>query len=89
MSGLELVLLEAEVGLALYGRVEVSWSTWLAAAEGFHTSLCVADQNLLGTPRDILNRWALNGTYFMELDEVKDRLRICAMDWPSSTGAAP
>ena len=83
MSQLESMLLEAELGLIQNGKVEVSWSAWLSAAEAYWDMLSEADQRLVGTPRDILNRWALNGNYFLELDEKRDHLRVRKMNLPN------
>ncbi len=85
-SPLEALLLEAELDLVLRGRAEARWSAWLSAAEAFHADLCEVDRRLVGTPRDILNRWALNGGYFLELDEAADRLRIHAPHLPLEDG---
>ena len=84
MSPLESMLLEAELGLVQSGQVVVPWSVWLSAAEAYWDLLSEADQRLVGTPRDILNRWGLNGSYFLEVDETQDLLRIRATDLPSA-----
>ena len=77
------MLLEAELVLVQNGQAEVAWSVWLSEAEAYWDLLSEADQHLVGTPRDILNRWALNGSYFLELDESRDLLRIRPADLPS------
>lgn len=80
VSRLESQLLEAELDLIERGKAELGWSDLLSAAEAYWNELSLNDQRLLGTPRDILNRWALNGSFFLELDEALDRLSVHTSD---------
>lgn len=84
MSRLESLLIKAEMELAQNGRVKGSWVAWLSAATAYREMLPEADQCMVGTPRDILNRWVLNGGYSLDLDEDRNILLIRTMAWRES-----